>query len=120
MDNETPTEKVNRIYNKYQKYFTGSFHSFLWAILVTQIRPNNGDTVLVYMAAGPHNIGLADRDQNGYSPLNFSFKQNEVMSWSWKEHHELAQRIVEELNRELFDVDPDEAALVVITTMRSN
>jgi hypothetical protein len=105
--NVNAIEKVNKIYAAFKFETTGSFHTFLWRILVDKVRDGR-ICALTYLEAGPNQIGLADKDMGGYTPVPFSFLESV--------NTERRKAVINQLNRELFGIDAREAVEIVIST----
>ena len=108
-NNQNPVEKVGTIFDKYQDKFIGSFHNLLWQILVNECRDlKKKDSCFSYDLAMTQ-IGIADRNTSGYTPTSTTFK-DEVPPAKRKE-------IIDDLNRLVFGLEPEDSMLIVITGM---
>ena len=110
------TDKVNEIFEKYKSHFIGSFHSFLWDILIKKIRTNDGTSALAYIPVGPDRIGLADLGDPGYLAVPFTFEDEKTVM-PLDELRKKQQGIIEELNKDLFGLEPEKAYLILISSM---
>lgn len=110
---ENATDKVGRIYDKHKNKIEGSFHDVLWQILVNGVRKANLESAFTHLYPSNNGceVGIADKGRKGYTPTSIFFKADVPV----KER----VAIVDDLNREVFGLEPDQALMIVIDTMRN-
>jgi hypothetical protein len=104
---ETTSDKLNRIYDQYKIFVEGSFHSFLWEVMING-RFDGQKVALIYIQVGPHRIGVADAKDKGFFPVTFVLKP---------ETKERQVELIEELNKEIFGLSAKEAFEIGIKSM---
>lgn len=105
------TTLVNDLYSRFIEKVEGMFHNDLWQIVVNEsLRTDTKNSAFVYIDMGEHPVGIATKDVNGFIPCNFWFK-DEVP-------RDEKKRIIDELNKEIFGLEPVEAYEIVASSMR--
>lgn len=98
---ETAIDKLNRVYEKLKDKFSAGFHDTLWQLLINKAFESVPKKcfVFVYHHGYPH-LGIA-HGVDGYSPTTSYFKDDITF--------DEGTDICEELNKEIFNINPDEA-----------
>lgn len=110
MSQESTLDKLNRIYDKYKKYFPNtSFHSVLWLIMINDRFKNEKAAFTAQYKTFTNgsflNLGIAC-GCDGWIPSMAYFADGT----KWDD----AEDICDELNREIFGLEPNEAFEQVI------
>lgn len=99
---------VNDLYAKYGELFSDdSFHNLLWQILVNN-RFSGQEVALTYIA-DENTIGITVKNQGGYIPTGIHFKQP---------IYEKCVEYINQLNFDIFRLNPVEASLIVLSSLR--
>lgn len=109
---QTNLEKLNYLFEKYEKNTEGLFHTLLWRLLINELR-KNVRSAFVFIHGMPQdkvNVGIADLDVSGYTPALFSIKS----TVSDKER----EAMINELNSVVFNLTPDMAFVIVLSTYK--
>lgn len=106
----TNTEKVNHLTDKYKGKFEGSIHDTLWQIIVNEARKVDLKSCFVSTYPGKVEVGIADLDQAGHTPIKSMVFKKPI---SINERY----RIIEELNKDVFELDPKQADIIIASTM---
>ena len=109
-DKETASDKLDRLFKKYQKDFSGLYHTFLWELIMNENRKGKESALICLHNKRGFNVGIADKGENGYTPTMICFTEGTTQ--------DDAQIIINDLNEEIFSLSREQAALIVITTMR--
>lgn len=106
----TKADKVRHLADKYKDKFEGSIHDILWRIIVNEMRKVNLKSCFVSTYPGTVEVGIADLDQAGYTP---------VKSMVFRKPIEVDNRyrIIEQLNKDVFELDPKQADIIIASTM---
>ena len=93
------TDRLNDIYSAHKDNCEGSFHNFLWQVMINQSL-GDADAALFRRFAEP-GIAIALGD-GGYIPANFDAPND----------------VIAALNRDIFGLTPEEADRVLMRSMR--
>lgn len=105
---------LNYLYEKYKELTEGGFHNSLWQLLVNgeengYVRGNHAFTFIHVPRKGTTNVGIAHRGKSGYTPATFSIKRGTS--------EKLIEAFLDELNNEIFGINPDLAFEIVAQSM---
>lgn len=117
VDPEDRLARLNVVYDKYKDDFEGSFHNMLWQVMVNGVRD---ETRSAFVVADAENMvrngkpvaawefGIADAGRKGYTPGSCWYVGD----------YDKASRVAEELNKEVFGLEPEEGWMIAASTMR--
>ena len=104
----SPTEKVNQLYEKYKDKFPNTFlHNLLWQIFVNNKIKLTDAAFVPAIKNGYTELGIADKGEKGFRPTAVVFQTH---------NHDEAEKICEELNKDVFDIDDETASKIIETS----
>lgn len=107
---ESSTQKVSRIYDKFKEKFLGNFHNALWQIIINErFKGKNVAFVQNFNNSGIE-LGIADKMHRGYTPTATMFDIDVK--------YDEAETIIDELNQDVFNLSPIEANEITLMSMR--
>jgi hypothetical protein len=110
MKTEKPVDKMNRLFDKYKDQLEGMFHNMLWKLLMEEIRFGKMSALTTNYTGNGLVIGIADYGSTGYTPTGVYFKKDIP--------YDESEKIIEDLNTEIFGLSHKTAAEIVLNTMR--
>ena len=105
------TEKVNFLFEKYKSKFSGGLHDTLWQLLVNKTfgpLTNKNYSFVPAIQSGFTRLGIAERNEGGYSPCPTAFKSRK---------HDENEKICIELSLEVFGVNEDEVEEITLSSI---
>lgn len=107
----TVNEKLNAIYEKHKENFPNSFfHNLLWKLMIDKTREGMQSALTPIVKSGYTEIGIADYGKRGYTPTSVVFATSNYYD---------AEKICNDLNKEIFGLDEKQANDIIFSTMRS-
>lgn len=103
------TDKVNELFEKYKEKFVGALHNVLWKLLVDKVRANSKSAFVSNYTSHGLELGIADFGKNGYSPTATHFADGIT--------YDEAERILDDLNKEVFNLDDESSIEIVLSSM---
>ncbi len=108
---KTVNEKLNAIYEKHKDNFPNSFfHNLLWKLMIDKTREGMQSALTPVVKSGYTEIGIADYGKKGYTPTGVVFATH---------NHDEAEKICDDLNKEIFGLNEEQAMHIILNTMRS-
>jgi hypothetical protein len=101
-----PGQLVEELYQRYRHDIEGSLHGSLWHVLVNGAL---GDQVAAYTEREGGAVVLA-REDGGYTDANFRFMD--------KVNPKCRELALNYLNKRVLDLEPDQAAVIVVSSFR--
>ncbi len=101
-------DKFNTIFEKYEDKFEGAFHDLLWKLIVNKIHKEKPRALTTVVQSGYTELGLALKNEPGYIPTG-AFKGH---------NYNECTAITKALNKEVLGLSREDAAMIIITSMR--
>lgn len=104
---------LNKLFLKYKETVSGPYHTLLWKLLMDGFKDINKGSRALYLniTRDGYMIGICDKNSDGYISTHVYVEIN---------NYEEAEKMIEDLNIQIFGLDEKEAFKIAFSSMFAN